>query len=161
MDAGSFRFWFKDRISSTGSVDVKNSIEATPITRVLPAKAAPIQTPSSGRVSTLTKNNPEPNARNGICAMTSHFGGTFPTVKATITKTTHSMAGLTGSHTNNSATEITNKLINLTDGFQRVSPPGSTNVEGCSILNVVIPVPLPPRRGCGAPMPEPAAAREE
>src|SRR5699024_576248 len=107
MDAGSFRFWVKDRITSTGSVDVKNSIEATPITRVLPAKAAPTPTESSGRVSTMTKNNPEPNARNEICAMTSHVGGTFPTVTATITNTTHRMTGLTRSHTNTSATEIT------------------------------------------------------
>src|SRR5699024_5677628 len=141
----SFRFWFSDRINSTGAVDVRNRIEATPMTNVLAASAAPIHAPSSARANTFTRNNPRPKAKNGMWAAASHLNGTLSTVNATITSTTHSAVGRIGSHTNSWATETTNSVRSLIDGFHRVSTPGSTRVEGCWMVRVLIPALLVPR----------------
>src|SRR5699024_7659073 len=129
----------------TGGVEVRNSIEATPITKVLPASAAPMSTPSSERDRTLTRNKPNPKAMNGTWAIANHLGGTLPTVNATITSTTHNRAGRTGSQINSSDTDRTNRLMSLIEGFQRVSTPGSTSVDGCSMVKAVIPA-LPATR---------------
>src|SRR5690625_537524 len=139
MDAGNFRFWFNERISSTGAVDVINRMEVTPMTKVLPANALPIHTPSSARAYTLTKNNPTPKAMNGMWAAASHLPGTLPMVSAMMTSTIHSAAGRIGSQINSSDTDSTNRLMSLIDGFHRVSAPGSTSVEGCWMVRVLIP----------------------
>src|SRR5690625_4975675 len=88
---------------------------------------------------------------NGMCAAANHLTGTLPIVSAINTSTIHRAAGRIGSQMNSSDTDNTNKLMSLIDGFHRVSAPGSTRVEGCWMVKVLIPGLLDSRSRSGLP----------